>query len=129
MWFNEPNLLIQNFVFGTKIIYIVFFFDIPQNQSEVMLLANDDSRKLTSGKYGNFEFFSWADIGNGRIAVGGRNQILVFEPNNDGILEELNPVTLNPDATTRTNCQRSGYTVNIRISKLEKSLENIVKIF
>jgi hypothetical protein len=77
------------------------------------MMANDDSRTLTSGKYGNFEFFSWTDIGNGRIAVGGRNQILVFQPNKDGILEELNPVTLHPDNTTRTNCQRSGFPVSL----------------
>lgn len=95
-----------------------------------MLLANDDSRTLTSGKYGNFEFFSWADIGNGRIAVGGRNQILVFEPNNDDILEELNPVTLNPDATTRTNCQRSGYTVReLSVNLLFPRVKLIVIIF
>ena len=88
-------------------------------EAEVLLLANDASRTLTSGKYGNFEFFSWAEIGNGRIAVGGRNQILVFEPNNDDILEELNPVTLNPDMQTKKNCQRSGLTVSGKFKKLQ----------
>ena len=63
-------------IFNNKFLTAIFCIFIAPKKSDIpWLLANDEpGRKLVDGKFENFEFYSWTDMSNGRIAVGGRNQ-------------------------------------------------------
>jgi len=75
------------------------------------LLAADDGLSLGNAKYGDFEFHSWQTIGNDRLVVGGRNELLIYETNEEKVLLEKETIQLKPDNLTINNCQRSGNTV------------------
>ncbi|CBY33488.1 unnamed protein product [Oikopleura dioica] len=91
---------------------ILFACFVMKSKSQLMyrVMPNDEPLSLDRAQTDNIEFFSWAETASGRLVIGSRNRLLIYESNKNGYLEEVNSITMKPEAITKSNCQRSGGT-------------------
>ncbi|CAG5088749.1 Oidioi.mRNA.OKI2018_I69.PAR.g11957.t1.cds [Oikopleura dioica] len=92
-----------------RILFSCFLIE-AKGQLLYRVMPNDEPMSLDMAQTDNIEFFSWAETESGRLVIGSRNRLLIYESNKNGYLEEVSSITIKPEAITKSNCQRSGGT-------------------